>query len=217
VTVAGAKHKLTADDFAYLEFVKKASAGDVSIDFRAFRLACAKASNCDPSGDSDDVVSMRRAVQAGNNERAVEAAEKLIQSGFPNIEAHIVLARAFAALKNPDKAEFHKSVASALIHSILRSGDGKTKETAFEVIGISEEHVILGVLGLPPFGRQSLLTGKPHNYDVIEVDDPKTAQKVSVYFNIDAFYPMKGCDSCTSLLRPLAAVRSSAQPNFRSY
>lgn len=60
------------------------------------------------------------------------------------------------------------------------------------MIGTQEEHVILNVLGLPPFGRQSLIPGKPHSYDVIELDDPKSGQKVSIYFNIDAFYPMKG-------------------------
>jgi hypothetical protein len=36
------------------------------------------------------------------------------------------------------------------------------------------------------------MPGKPHSYDVIEVDDPKSGQKVSIYFNIDAFFPMKG-------------------------
>ena len=49
----------------------------------------------------------------------------------------------------------------------------------------------MSVLGLPAFGSQALIPGTPHSYDVLEVDDPRTGQKTSVYFNIDLFYPPK--------------------------
>lgn len=176
----------------YSELVKKVMSGDSTVDFRALRLACAKAENCDAKGDSKDLVEMRRANQVRDHKSAVKAAEKLIAAGFPNVEAHAICAEAYKALQQADKAKFHHEVTSALIRSILSTGDGKTKETAFEVIGTQEEHIILSLLGLPPFGRQSLISGKPHSYDLIEVDDAKTGKKVSVYFNIDAFYPMKG-------------------------
>ncbi|MBN9664116.1 MAG: DUF4919 domain-containing protein [Acidobacteria bacterium] len=179
-------------DALYSELVKKVVSGDSTVDFRALRLACAKAENCDAKGDSKDVIAMRRASGVSDHKAAVEVAEKLIAAGFPNVEAHAICAEAYRALKQADKAKFHHEVTAALIRSILSTGDGKTKETAFEVIGTQEEHIILSVLGLPPFGRQALISGKPHSYDLIEVDDAKTGKKVSVYFNIDAFYPMKG-------------------------
>ena len=50
----------------------------------------------------------------------------------------------------------------------------------------------MAFLRLPPLGSQALIPGKLHNYDLLEVRDPKIGQKVSVYFNIDAFYPPKG-------------------------
>lgn len=135
---------------------------------------------------------MRRASQAHDYGKAANLGENLIAEGFPNIEAHAVCASAYAALKMTEKAKFHQAVTSALIRSIMTTGDGKSKESAFEVIGTQEEHIILSVLGLPAFGSQALMPGKPHNYDVIEVDDPKSGQKVCVYFNIDAFFPLKG-------------------------
>ena len=137
-------------------------------------------------------VAMNRAAGERRYEDAIELAQKIIDAGFVNIEAHSIAAMACEALSKPQEAAFHKRVASALVQSILASGDGKTKQTAFEVIGTHEEHVILSIMGLPPFGTQSLITGKPHNYDTIQVDDPKTGGKVVVWFNIDAFYPMKG-------------------------
>ena len=180
------------DDSPYRELVKRVSGGDLSIDFRVFRLECSKASSCDPKGDSKDVASMHRAMQEKHYDTAAKIAQKLIAKGFVNIDAHAVCSQAYAASNNPEKAKFHKDVTSALIRSILATGDGKTKETAFEVIGTHEEHIIMSVLGLPPFGRQSLIAGKPHSYDLLEVENPKTGEKVTVYFNIDPFFPMKG-------------------------
>lgn len=179
-------------DRAYLELVKKANTGDASVDFRALRLACAKADKCDAKGDSKDLIAMRRASQSHDYKEAAKIGEKLIADGFPNIEAHAICADAYEALNDPEKAKFHQAVTSGLIRSIMTTGDGKSKESAFEVIGTQEEHIVLSVLGLPAFGDQALMPGKPHSYDVIEVKDPKTGQKVSVYFSIDAFYPMKG-------------------------
>jgi hypothetical protein len=48
------------------------------------------------------------------------------------------------------------------------------------------------VLRLPRFPvQQSLVAAKGHSYDVLQVTDPKSGEKVSVYFNIDAFYPSR--------------------------
>ena len=181
-------------DASYRALAEKAKAGDRSIDFRALRLACSNASKCDARGDSKDLLAMHRAAKARDYKLSLKLAEKLIAAGFPNIEAHAACAEAYAALNDPEKAKFHHAITAGLIQSILSTGDGKTKETAFEVIGTYEERIVMTVLGLPPFGRQGLIPGKPHSYDVLEVDDPKTGNKVSVYFNIDAFYPMKGLE-----------------------
>lgn len=175
----------------YRELVNRASDGDLSVDFRALRLACLKTSSCDPRGDSKDLIAMRRAIQAKEYETAQKAAERLIEHGFVNIEAHVVCAQAYSALNDSENAKLHHDIAAGLIRSILNTGNGKTKETAFEVIGTFEEHVVMAVLGLPAFGSQSLMPGKPHSYDCLVVDDPKTGQKVSRYFNIDLFYPPK--------------------------
>jgi hypothetical protein len=176
----------------YLELVKRANSGDASVDFRELRLACAQADNCDAKGESKDLIAMRRAIQSRNYKEAAKIGEKLIADGFPNIEAHAICADAYRALNDPEKAKFHQTITSGLIRSIMITGDGKSKESAFEVIGTHEEHIVLSVLGLPAFGTQALIAGKPHSYDVIEVNDAKSGQKISVYFNIDAFFPMKG-------------------------
>ncbi len=68
---------------------------------------------------------------------------------------------AYEKLGKADKAKFHHDVASAFLRSIFTSGDGKTKETAFEVASVAEEYVVVMVMGLPRIGNQSLISGKP--------------------------------------------------------
>jgi hypothetical protein len=179
------------DDAAYRDLVKRVTRGDLLIDFRALRFACLKASNCDARGDLENITSMHVFMQEKQYDEAAKAADKLIEKGFVNIDAHVISSRAYMALKQLEKAQFHHDVAAGLLHSILSTGDGKTKETAFEVIGTFEEHTIMEVLGLPPLGSQALIPDKPHSYDLLAVKDPKTGQNASVYFNIDAFYPPK--------------------------
>jgi hypothetical protein len=179
-------------DAVYGEFVRRANAGDLSVDFRSFRLACLKASICDPRGDTKQIISMRQSLQSKEYANAAAAAEAVIAHGFVNIEAHVVGAQAYEGLNDTERAKFHHDVAASLIRSIMATGDGKSKETAFEVIGTFEEYVIMDVLGLPPLGKQSLFPGKPNSYDLLEVTDPRTGQKVSVFFNINLFYPPKG-------------------------
>jgi hypothetical protein len=130
------------EDSAYKELVEKANNGDLSIDFRALRLACLKASSCDPRGDTKDMISMRRSMQSKEFNTAAKLAEALIEHGFVNIEAHADASQAYEAMNKPDKAKFHHDVTTSLLRSILNSGDGKTKETAFEVIGTFEEYTV---------------------------------------------------------------------------
>src|SRR5258708_9984011 len=72
------------DDSPYRELVKRVSGGDLSIDFRVFRLECSKASSCDPKGDSKDVASMHRAKQEKHHYTAPRIAQRLIAKGFVN-------------------------------------------------------------------------------------------------------------------------------------
>lgn len=178
-------------DAAFQKLVERTIKGDAAVDFRALRIACLQASKCDPRGDNKDLLAVRQALQAKNYREAGEKAEKMIKRGFVNIRAHAIAAQAFGALGNTEKAKFHGGITSALIRSIMSSGDGKSLATAFEVIGTFEEYIAMEVLGLPPFGQQSLIAGAPHNCDRIEVTDPKSGAKVAIFFNIDAFYPPK--------------------------
>ena len=73
------------------------------------------------------------------------------------------------------------------VHSDLcqNSGDGKTPLTAYQVINVHEEYVLLRFLhiGLPK--SQSYLHQDGHAYDVITFEDPDSKEEKKMYFNVD--------------------------------
>jgi hypothetical protein len=126
--------------------------------------------------------------------KAVAAAEKLIEDGFVNLEAHATAAGGYGKLNNSQKANAHFAIALALMRSIIGTRDGKTKESAYEVICDREEYSVLSALGLsylPPGASMTPVKDGLHSYEKWDTQNLKTGQKVAVYFNIDAFIPAK--------------------------
>ena len=168
-----------------LERVKK---GDPAVDFTALRLAYADNPPKDGGGiDPDTSQAMFSALREKKHGKAIEYAEKVLKGKYVDINAHLVASTAYKEKGDAEKEKFHRYVAEGLIKSILSSGDGRSKETAFTVISTDEEYVILRVYGLMP-GSQSLLDANGHHYDRLDATNPKTNEKVTLYFNIDRPY-----------------------------
>ncbi len=179
------------DDATYREFVKRVQAGDFTVDFRALRLACMKSAQCQPRATKADLMELNRAEAANDLHRVVEIAERLIQEGFVNLDAHATCSEVHERLNEPRKAQFHLNVTNALIRSILDRSDGKTKQSAFEVISDREEYAVMVSLGLPyiasPGASARTLVDGSHHYDEWVVPNPKTGKSETVFFNTDAF------------------------------
>jgi hypothetical protein len=115
------------DDAAYHALVQRVKGGDLTVDFRELRLACLKTSDCIPRGTKKDLVAMSLARQSGVLGTVVETAEKIVQDGFVNIDAHAALAEVYLKLNEPAKAKFYLDVATALMRSIFISGQRREK------------------------------------------------------------------------------------------
>jgi len=100
------------------------------------------------------------------------------------MDAHFAEYIAYRESKNEEQAEFHKRILQGLLDSITHFGDGKSFETAFQVIEVHEEYVILRFMGLMP-SKQSMSEKNGHSYDVMEAVNPKSNEKVTLYCNID--------------------------------
>ena len=75
----------------------------------------------------------------------------------------------------------------SIADSILMSGDGQTKETAYIVLRVNEEYSILALLGLKS-ESQSLIHDDDKVYDVFEAAHIETGEKYKVYFDITVVF-----------------------------
>jgi hypothetical protein len=174
-------------DRMYHELAARLQSGDLSIDFRALRLACSSARDCEVRGNLEDLGAQADALRREDWAAARQVCEKLLSRGYADIEAHATLAAVYVKLGDQRLADFHLAVVAGLMRSI-RATSGDTKETAIEVISRREIFAVMASLGLPYFGSNvssRTITDGAHQYTVMEARDPKTNQGRALYFNLD--------------------------------
>jgi hypothetical protein len=127
---------------------------------------------------------MMTALNSKKYDEVLKNGDIVLAADFVDMDAHFAEYIAYRELKDEEQSEFHKRILQGLLDSITHFGDGKSFETAFQVIEVHEEYVILRFMGLMP-SKQSLSEKNGHSYDVMEVMNPKSNEKVTLYFNID--------------------------------
>ena len=174
----------------YQELTARAKAGDLGIDFRALRYACAYAKRCE---NADDRADMTAAGKAGAEERWTDMAaisERMIGQNFANVLAHAYCVTAYTKLNLPEKAKPHLAIVTGYVRSILDSGDGKSPETAIDVVSARDEQMalssLLNVYGKPVEG--AVVFTKEHWYHEEQLQDSKTQKITKLYFNVEVFY-----------------------------
>jgi hypothetical protein len=170
----------------YAALLKRLQQGDMTVNFRSFRLAGALMTGQDASmKEQAESRNFKRLLDAGSTQEALDAANQAIDRNYASLSAHLNALTACNKLNRPAEAALHRRIINALLDSIQRSGDGKSSETAWFVVTISEEYVFLGARLSLQRTKQSLVRKDGHAYDQLEVLDPKTNEKQNVWFNTD--------------------------------
>jgi len=170
---------------SYEALVEKVKAGNNNIDFRELRLAYVDSATRKKAKDTDaQKKAMSQALRDQDYKSVLENAQAVLQQDFVDIDAHFAEYTAYRELKQSEQTEREKYIVAGLLDSITSSGDGKTLDTAYQVINVHEEYVVLRFDGLMP-SKQSLQHKDGHSFDVMETVDPKTNKKVTYYFNVD--------------------------------
>ena len=175
-----ANHNAQKDFDTLLARVKKS---DDSIDFAQLRRLYSQTDSYSPYGDSSKK-EMYTALNNNDFKKARSLADEALKENYLNIDAHFVKMIACDKLGEAACSAHHKYVAKGIIDSILKSGDGKSLESALFVISVAEEYAVVRVSGLRPVS-QALNHSDGHSYDVLTVIDPNTKEEGKLYFNID--------------------------------
>lgn len=186
------KLTIEQDKSDYRQLVNRIKGGNLDADFVKLRQAfgewlCDDKVNTDaPNRDA-----MIQAFESKNYKTAAELIEIVLDYEFVNRGLHLAAEDAYRQLGNQAKADFHKTIAHKLLHAVLISGDGKTAESAYRVLDVSEEYFVMRQLGYI-VGGQALMSKNNKAYDILNGNDSDTGKAVSVYFDISSFFG--GCD-----------------------
>ncbi|MBX3044373.1 MAG: DUF4919 domain-containing protein [Candidatus Kapabacteria bacterium] len=103
------------------------------------------------------------------------------------IDALYILSISSEMLGDLETSEYAVYKHTMLLRTILQSGDGRSYQSAFTILSISDEYSLLNALGLK-FKEQALMhnDGKPYDYLAVEPDDELEIE--GLYFNIELFF-----------------------------
>jgi hypothetical protein len=169
----------------YSTLLASLKAGNTNVDYARLRLSYMDSPERKEAKDtSDSEKAMMNAMNAKDFAKAIEQADIVLANEYVNLDAHLIEAVANRELGALEKADFHRAVFGGLVDSILKSGDGKSPKTAWVVISVHEEYVVLQVLGFT-LSQQSLLHQDGHSYDEMKVKNEQDASEQTFYFNVD--------------------------------
>lgn len=118
-------------------------------------------------------------------ENAAKVIDEQLKTDPTNIRFHMYKHMVYRNLYGPESEKTFDAYNQVvmLLSAVTSTGDGRSKETAFHVICVTDEYGIMDVLGLRP-KMQSLVQGDHgQSYDVMELEENEYGLE-SMYFNI---------------------------------
>jgi hypothetical protein len=175
-------------DDKYSTLVRQLEAGDTAINYRELRDSFLEstqfkvAANAKPDLDTLRKT-MHELMKKAKYAEIVEVAKKILSIDYTDMEAHKILQQTYKILGDaPNQKKYH-DIEFGLLNSIVKSGDGKTCQTAWPVIQVTEEYFILDMLGARLL-KQNIDPNGPCDRMEVQADDGKKVY----YFEISKVF-----------------------------
>lgn len=171
-----------AGDYAAL--ITAAKDGDPGTDYTAMRQAYAMIAQYDPFGEKTNALMRdgQAAYVAKDCKTALEKFKAAIALDFTLSDAHALSADCLEQAGDKAGEAREEAIAQGLFNSLLGSGDGESPATAFRIVTMHEETVILAVAGLNGTKKTTITTDQGP-VEKIDITDQETGKKGAVYFN----------------------------------
>jgi hypothetical protein len=166
------------DYYPLLDSIKNGKSND----FFTLRMAYTKTEEYNPySVELDELRnSIEFNIEEKRFEKALEIADKILGNRYIDIKTHLYCAKIYKQLNNNEKADYHYNIYDGLLNSIYFSGDGRSAETAFIIMEISEEYDLMKWLDFE-YSKQYLMLQDHYSFDIFEVFDEN--EKTELFFN----------------------------------
>lgn len=170
---------------SYYDLLAVAQREPAEADYTALRAAFAESEDYAPYvHDEEHLNALRDALPAHDLDAALDAIGGLLAHNYLDIEAHMAADYIHIQRGDPAQSTFHRTFAKGLIDAIFATGNGVTFDTAFEVLSIPEEYLIMRLLGFKTTG-QRLVQHEEHWFDVLSAKRGDEEPDFELYFNID--------------------------------
>jgi hypothetical protein len=169
----------------YEEMLAVARSHPESVDFAAFRLAFTRTSAYAPYDVDalEEDEALEEAAGMPDWPAVLIRANAALERCYVRMKPHIYAAMACEALGDGPGQRHHEQCVTGLLASIMESGDGRTPETGFVVIGVWEEYDVLNALRLQTV-RQALLPVGARRVDQMSVLAPDNSEPFDLYFDV---------------------------------
>jgi len=172
------------------DFMVRAAMNSMNDNFRfdRFRSLYTQTRQYDPLGDDTikEMQNLAYTIQNGETQddklEALEAYRNLVMMHMANIRV-VAQALSFTKLdKAFGRADFFTWLRKGLIRDVMNPQDGKSLKTAYNVVTLTEETVLLGQLGVSILATSAAQESQIY-YNMHEVEDLRTGQKSTIFVN----------------------------------
>ncbi|MFZ1220203.1 MAG: DUF4919 domain-containing protein [Chthoniobacterales bacterium] len=139
-------------DDKYSKLVRQLEAGETDINYREFRESFLESEQFKVAAETKpDIESLRKTMRELMKKtkytEIVLVAKKMLSIDYTDMEAHKILQQTYKVLGDAANQKKYHDIEFGLLNSIVKNGDGKTCQTAWPVIQVTEEYFILNMLG----------------------------------------------------------------------
>ena len=171
-------------DSDYAVLLARAKVDPARTDFGKLRMAFTKTPAYQPYDRyTADDKEFDTAMAAENLARAREIVDRLLEKNYVRIRSHINAFIVHDKKGDAERAHFHRAFVDGLFRSIVSSGDGGSRGTAFVIINTEEEYDVIGLSGMK-LDSQGLQHEGGKSFDVMTVTPRDGGQAVQLYFDI---------------------------------
>ena len=169
----------------YSKLVRQLEAGETNINYREFRDSFLESGQFELAANQNSALdaltkTVHELMKKAKYSDIVEVAKKILSIDYTDIEAHKILQQTYKILGDaPNQKKYH-DIEFGLLNSIVKNGDGKTCQTAWPVIQVTEEYFILGMLGAKVLKQSIDTTGGQCDRIEVQTDGGKKVY----YFDI---------------------------------
>jgi len=148
----GSKVAVPGHNDKYSKLVEKLEAGQTNINYREFRESFLESEQFKVvSTQKPDLGTLRQAMhelmKKSKYAEVIDVAKKMLSIDYTDMEAHKILQQTYKIQGDALNRNKYHDIEFGLLNSIVKGGDGKTCQTSWSVIQVTEEYFILDMIG----------------------------------------------------------------------